>query len=85
MTRCRRGLRWLLRAEKVEQLGFFLSQHLANHISLAIRDVAIGEKLLIERNIFLADKYIEGHHNAPPPCYQYELDHIRKKVGGIGR
>ena len=66
MTGRTRGLRLLLWAEKVEQPGFFLSQHLANHIALTIRDVAIGEKLLVKRNIFLADKYVEGHHYGSP-------------------
>jgi hypothetical protein len=27
--------------------------------------VAISEKLLVQRNIFLANKYIKGDHNAP--------------------
>jgi transposase len=52
--------------EKIEKLCFFVSQHLANHIALTIRDVAIREKLLVKGNIFLADKCIEGHHNASP-------------------
>ena len=61
----------VLRAKKIEKLGLFLSQHLTNHVPLPIRDVPISEKLLVQRNIFLADKYIEGNHNAAPlPQYQ---------------
>jgi hypothetical protein len=56
----------VLRAKKIEKLGFFLSQHLTNHFALPIRDVAISEKLLVQGNIFLVDKFIEGNHNAPP-------------------
>jgi hypothetical protein len=37
-----------LAAEKIEKLGFFVSQHLTNHIALTIRDVAIREKLLVK-------------------------------------
>jgi len=69
MTGRTRGLRLLLWAEKVEQPGFFLSQHLANHIALAIRDVATSEKALVQRNIFLVDINVEGNHNAPLPQY----------------
>jgi hypothetical protein len=39
---------------------------------LAIRDVTIGEELLVQRNIFLANKHVEGHHNASPATV---LDH----------
>ena len=60
-----------LPVEKVEQLGFFLSQHLANHVALNMRDVAISEKLPVQRNIFLADKYLEGHQYAPR--YKYGM------------
>ena len=37
----------VLRAKKIEKLGLFLSQHLATHAALTIRDVAISEKLLV--------------------------------------
>ena len=67
----------VLRAKKIEKLALFLSQHLANHVALPIRDVAIGEKLLVQRNIFLVDKYIEGNHNAPP-LPQYPDNYIAK-------
>jgi hypothetical protein len=61
----------VLRAKKIEKLALFLSQHLTNYVALPIRDVAISEKLLVQRNIFLVDKYIEGNHYAPPlPQYQ---------------
>jgi hypothetical protein len=43
-------LRLPWRAEKIEKLGFFVSQQLANHIALTIRDVAIREKLLVKGN-----------------------------------
>jgi hypothetical protein len=33
---------------------------------LNIRDVAIRKKLLVQRNIFLADKYVDGHHKLSP-------------------
>ena len=68
----------VLRAKKIEKLGLFLSQHLTNHIALPIRD-AISEKLLVQRNIFLVDKYIEGNHNAPPlpQCFDQYIVKIR--------
>ena len=50
----------VLRAKKIEKLGLFLSQHLANHAALTIRDVAISEKRLVQGNIFLVDKHIEA-------------------------
>ena len=53
----------VLRAKKIEKIVLFLSQHLTNHVALAIRDVAISEKLLVQRNTFLVDKHIEGNHN----------------------
>jgi hypothetical protein len=33
---------------------------------LASRDFGVGEELLVQRNIFLADKYIEGQHYGSP-------------------
>ena len=55
-----------LPTEKVEKLGLFLSQQFGYHMALASRDFRIGEELLEQRNIFLADKYVEGHHHASP-------------------
>ena len=65
LYRCKPWLVQVLRAKKIEKLALFVSQHLTNHFALAIRDVAISEKLLVQRNIFLMDKYIERNHSAP--------------------
>jgi hypothetical protein len=54
--------------KKGEKLSFFLNKHLANHIALTIRDIAIGEKLLVQGNVFFADKYVVGDHNASLPA-----------------
>jgi hypothetical protein len=43
--------------EQREKFSFFLSQHLANHIASATPGVAISKELLVQGNIFLADKY----------------------------
>ena len=61
-----------LRTEKVEELVLFFSQHLANQIALVIRDRRIGEEPLVQQNIFLADKYVEGQHHTSPTAATLE-------------
>jgi len=70
-----------LRTEKAEKLGLFFSQQLCNHIALASRDFGVGEELLVQRNIFLADKYIEGHHYGSPTA-AVSGDYISKVPSG---
>jgi hypothetical protein len=53
-------------AKEVEKFGLFLSQQPADQTALTIRDVGLSEKPLVQQNVFLADKYVEGGHHASP-------------------
>ena len=70
---------------KLKKLDFFLSQHLANHVALAIRDVATSEKLLVQGNIFKTDKYIKGNYNPPFPTAAALNHHISKSSHALTR
>jgi hypothetical protein len=59
--------------KKVQKLGLFLSQHLTDHIALRIRNVAISEKLLVQRNIFLTNKRVERNHYSRPPATNMKI------------
>jgi hypothetical protein len=70
---------------KLKKLDFFLSQHLANYVALAIRDVATSDKLLVQGNIFKTDKYIKGNYNPPFPTAAVLNHHISKSSHALTR